>query len=174
MTTGTLTDSSRRIARARLLEERCFEILGAWVATCTDPEVKLCFARQSHHHAWHAELFGRVLTDANGFEPASAEPDPTVAEFLDVLASASGPVDRLAGMFELWVPRTVATYERWLDGVDPVREAPLARWLTFVVSDEKADLAEGRALLAARSSGGATPGRAALDAAFAGLADLLD
>lgn len=173
MTSGTLRDSGRRIARARALEERCFEVLGGWVTSTTDAEAKLLFARQSHHHAWHAELFGRVLPDANGFEPDPTGPDPAVGAFLDLLAATSGVVDRLAGVYDLWVPRKVATYERWLDETDPVREAPLARWLGFVVADERTDLAEGRALLARRAPDRTTPARTALTGALDRVVDLL-
>lgn len=173
MTSGTLQDSGRRIARARVLEERCFELLGGWVTTTTDPEIKLCFARQSHHHAWHAELFGRVLPEANGFEPDPADADPAVGAFLDLMAATSGATDRLAGVYDLWVPRKLATYERWLDETDPVREAPLVRWLAFVVADERTDLAEGRALLARRNPPVDSPARTALAGALDRVVDLL-
>ncbi len=174
MTSGTLQDSGRRIARAQRLEERCFEVLGGFVTSTADAEVKLLLARQSHHHAWHAELFARVLPDANGFDPGPVDPDPGVVAFLDLLAATTGPIDRLAGVFDLWIPRKVAAYERWLDETDPVRDAPLVRWLQFVVADERADLAEGRALLAARAPGAPTPGRVALAAALDRVGDLLD
>ena len=77
MARSTLDDTARRIARARWLEERCFEVLGGWVASTPEPEVKLVLARQSHHHAWHAELFERVLPVASGLEVVD-QPGPDV------------------------------------------------------------------------------------------------
>ncbi len=68
---GEFENRSRRppagSVHARWIEQRCFELLGGWVTSTPEPDVKLVFARQSHHHAWHAELFDRVLPSANGF-----------------------------------------------------------------------------------------------------------
>jgi len=175
MTSGTLHDTGRLIARARWLEERCFEILGGWVVTTSDPEAKLLLARQSHHHAWHAELFGRVLPRANGLDLAAdtAVDVPEWVEFLDQLAATTGSVDRVVGVFDLLVPRKLAEYERWRDGSDPVRDAPVLRWLQFVIADESADLTEGRALLAGRPATAPTPAQAALRSALDRAGDLL-
>jgi len=164
---GTLEETARWVGAARWLELRCFELLGGWVATTPEPDVKLAFARQSHHHAWHAELFERVLPSANGLstEGLVAAPDDAWRALVEDLAALTVTNDRLVGAYELLVPGKLDEYERWYDAVDPVQDAPLRRWLGFVVMDERADLAEGRALLADRDAASAAAQREALTVA---------
>jgi hypothetical protein len=129
--------------------------------------VKLAFARQSHHHAWHAELFERVLPSANGFSADGlvTAPDEAWAALLDDLVALSSTNDRLVGAYEVLMPAKLAEYEDWLEAVDPVQDAPLRRWLGFVIVDEHADLAEGRALLDGRGAATSAPHRESLAAA---------
>jgi hypothetical protein len=161
-----LEDTARRVGNARWLEQRCFEILGGWVVSTPEPEVKLVFARQSHHHAWHAELFDKVLPSANGFDAAGLVTAPSAEwdSYLADLAGTTATVDRLGGMYELLMPATIDEYEQWSETADPVRDAPLRRWLGFVIADERADLADGRAQLGARAPTGPTSRRAELEA----------
>ena len=164
MSPGTLEETARWVGAARWLELRCFELLGGWVTTTPEPDVKLAFARQSHHHAWHAELFERVLPSANGFaaDGLVTPPDDAWAVLLDDLVALASTNDRLVGAYEVLMPTKLAEYEGWLDVIDPIQDAPLRRWLGFVVVDEHADLAEGRALLEARGAAASAPHRDAL------------
>jgi hypothetical protein len=167
MSRGTLEETARWVGAARWVELRCFELLGGWVPTTPEPDVKLAFARQSHHHAWHAELFERVLPAANGFSADGlvTAPDDAWVALLDDLVALTATSARLVGAYEMLVPTKLGEYERWFDAVDPVRDAPLRRWLGFVIVDEHADLAEGRALLDDRGAAAAAPHREALAAA---------
>ena len=161
---GTLEETARWVGAARWLELRCFELLGGWVTTTPEPDVKLAFARQSHHHAWHAELFERVLPSANGFsaDGVVSAPDDAWTALLDDLVALTTTIDRLVGAYELLMPGKLEEYERWHAMVDPVQDAPLRRWLGFVVMDEHADLAEGRLLLDDRGAAATAPHRAAV------------
>lgn len=175
MTPGTIADTARRITRARWLEMRCFEVLGGWVATTVEPEVKLMLARQSHHHAWHAELFDRVLPVASGFDVApDADADPAWHALLGAVEGLRATADRLVAAYGVLLPAKLAEYEEWLASADPIRDAPLRRWLGFVVADEQADLAEGRAVLAQLPAAEHTPGRAPVVAALDAAGPLLD
>lgn len=174
MAPGTIDDTARRIVRARWLELRCFEILGSWVASTVEPEAKLAFARQSHHHAWHAELFERVLPVASGLETGHHDDaTPGWSAVLDVLSRLTTTGDRLAGVYTALLPAKLAEYERWLDDTDAVRDAPLRRWLGFVVADEQADLAEGQRLVHGTPGADGGPGRVAVEAAIDAAGPLL-
>jgi hypothetical protein len=149
------------VGAARWLELRCFELLGGWVTTTPEPDVKLAFARQSHHHAWHAELFERVLPSANGFSADGlvTAPGDAWTALVDDLLALTSTNDRLAGAYDVLLPAKLAEYEEWLDAIDPIQDAPLRRWLGFVVADERADLTEGRALLGDRDAAASAPRR---------------
>lgn len=174
MTPSTIDDTARAIARARWLELRCFEILGGWVASTAEPEVKLLLARQSHHHAWHAELFERVRPTASGLDVTHyGEPPSPWRALLAELEVLTATTDRLAGAYGVLLPAKLAEYERWLGEADPVRDAPLRRWLGFVLADERADLVEGRTVVDQIQGADAAPGRAAVEAALAAAGPLL-
>lgn len=174
MAPGTIDDTARAIARARWLELRCFEILGGWVPSTPEPEVKLLLARQSHHHAWHAELFERVRPTASGLDVDHHEDaSPPWTGVLAELEALTTTADRLAGAFGVLIPTKLAEYEAWLTGTDPVRDAPLRRWLGFVLADEHADLAEGRGVVEHVAGAATAPGRAAVEAALAAAGPLL-
>jgi len=174
MAPGTIEETAHAIARARWLELRCFEILGGWVPSIPEPEVKVALARQSHHHAWHAELFDRVRPVASGLEvTAEAAPAPPWLAVVSELAALTTTADRVAGAYGVLLPAKLAEYERWLLDVDPVRDAALRRWLGFVVSDERADLAEGVGLLERVPGADTAPGRAVMEAALAAAGPLL-
>jgi len=174
MARSTLDDTARRIARARWLELRCFEVLGGWVTSTPEPEVKLVLARQSHHHAWHAELFERVLPVASGLDVAHHdEADPGWNAALAEIQALSGTADRLAAIFSVLVPAKLVEYEHWLADTDPVRDAPLRRWLGFVIADEQTDLAEGHALMRGLPAAAEARGRGVVEAALLAAGPLL-
>lgn len=174
MSPATLQDTARWLARARWLELRCFEVLGGWVATTPEAAVKLALARQSHHHAWHAELFERVLPVANGLaDHRDEEPGPGWTAFMHDLRALDHTADRLTATYALLLPAKLAEYERWFALADPVRDAPVRRWLGFVLADERADLAEGRRLLDALPDADRTPARTGLEAGLRAAGPLL-
>jgi hypothetical protein len=171
----TLEVTARRVGHARWLEQRCFELLGGWVTSTPEPEVKIVFARQSHHHAWHAELFDKVLPLANGFtaDGLVTAPNAEWSALVDDLAALQSTADRLVGAYEVLMPATLAEYEHWLGIADPIRDAPLRRWLGFVIADLVADLAEGRAALAASGMAETAPHRPELVATLRRAGSLL-
>mgnify|MGYP001222847958 FL=1 len=57
----TIEESGRRIGSHAWVEARLFEIVGRWSGTVPEPRARALFASQSHHHAWHAELWHDLL-----------------------------------------------------------------------------------------------------------------
>jgi hypothetical protein len=171
----TLEETARWIGHSRWLEERCFELFGGWVPTTPEPDAKLAFARQSHHHAWHAELFDRVSPAANGFNAdglVGAPNDGWEVLFAKMVGLAS-TVERVVAAYELLIPHKLREYERWRSVTDEIRDAPLLRWLAFVILDERNDLAEGQALLEDRTDEVPWAFRAPLEAAVTRAGPLL-
>ena len=110
----TLEESARRIGRHAWLELRLFEILGTWVTAVPELEAKAVVADQSYHHAWHAELWHGLLPSVPHLHaPDLVVPaDPTTAEQVDSLVAASGTVERLAGLYEVVLPRLIKLRRR--------------------------------------------------------------
>ena len=57
-----IAEWSGRARRARTLEMRLADTIGAWVAAVHDPAAKAVLARHARHHAFHAELWDGVTT----------------------------------------------------------------------------------------------------------------
>ena len=49
-------DSARRVGHYKWIEMRLFEVLGGWVATVPELDVKIKLGVHCYKHAWHAEL----------------------------------------------------------------------------------------------------------------------
>jgi hypothetical protein len=168
----TLEETARRLGAYRWVELRLFELMGGWVTTTPELEVKLALATQCSHHAWHAELWLARL-------PVTAELTvegltvPATAAVADLLAAVAGDgspgvssgggtpgvssgggtpgltVERLVGVYRVLVPRLIAAYSFHLDHASLVADAPVIRALKFALSDELEDWRAGEALLQA-------------------------
>lgn len=140
--------TARQAGSARWLDARLFEILGGWVATIPEPEVKIAVAVQSHHHGWHATLWGERLPTLHHVDPASwVAPAPGMEAAMDWLAGVTGTIERLVGVSRVLLPRMSAGHTRHLDAASPVADGPTIRTLRQVLSDETQDQQTGLHLL---------------------------
>ena len=161
----TIEQSGRRIGGHAWVELRLFEIVGGWVTSVPELEAKTTLAAQSHHHAWHAELWHGLLP-AVPHLPATdlvAPPSERTAALLAALADPgeSTTLDRLVGLYRVTVPTLVAAYEDHLARTTPVTDGPTIRALHLVLADEEADRQAGEDLLAALIAGPTDHERAA-------------
>jgi hypothetical protein len=145
----TLEDGARLIGQHVWLEMRLFEVLGAWVPTVPELDVKSHLATHSRRHAWHAELWHGHLPRVAGIDADAlvAPPSSGVADALVALAEPAGTLERLAGTYRVVLPRVVAATAHRLAGTSDVADAALARSLRFVLADDLDDWREGEALL---------------------------
>jgi hypothetical protein len=145
----TLEESARRIGHHAWIEQRLFEILGAWVTAVPELEAKAVLAAQSYHHAWHAELWHGLLPSVphiHGPDLVTAA-DPSTAEQIDSLAAATDTVERLARLYEVVLPGLIAAYSDHLERTTPVTDGPTIRALRLVLADEEEDARTGERVL---------------------------
>jgi hypothetical protein len=161
----TIEQSGRRIGGHAWVELRLFEIVGGWVTSVPELEAKATLAAQSHHHAWHAELWHGLLPAVPHLPAADlvAPPSERTAALLAALADPgeSTTLDRLVGLYRVTVPTVVAAYEDHLARATPVTDGPTIRALHLVLADEDADRQAGEDLLAALIAGPTDHERAA-------------
>ncbi len=154
--TETIERSGQRIGRHAWIEMRLFEVLGRWSGSVVDPQARALFARQSHHHAWHAELWHDLLP-ALPHLPASrlVVPDEASARLAATLgdvdertdpATDDGVAARLAAVYGVALPRLVDSYDDHLEHTTVVADGPTTRVLRLVLADLADDLAAGEAL----------------------------
>lgn len=145
----TLDQSSRRSGAHRWVEARLYEVLGGWVATTPEPEIRLMLDRHSHHAAWRAGQWWErlpVLADVDR-ESLCAPPQPAVAAAFGHLAGLEATPARLAGAYRVALPRLWAAYDRHGRDAGPVADGSVLRTLGFAGPDVAADWHEGEAAL---------------------------
>ena len=140
-----------RVGDACWRERAAFAVLGGWVPTVREPAAKLLVARHSRLHGWHAELLAEVRPVTRAHDGA-ADPVPLDAGWVAAIEVVRGPpelptVERLAGVYQVLLPRLLADYDRLLDATSPWSDGPLVRRVRLVVDDERAALGEGLAVL---------------------------
>lgn len=159
--------SAALLVAYQAVEQRLFEVLGAFAAAEVVPEAAVLFDALSQQHAWHAGLFAEQvpLLPSPAGAPAPGDPAPGALTALDRLGRLDGAPARLAGLARVVLPRAVAGYRRHLGAARSPSDAPVARALRLVARDEVEALLEAEQLLEVLLGGeGAGP---ALDAARA-------
>jgi hypothetical protein len=135
------------------LERRLFEVVGGWVATTPEPEVKVHLATACHHHAWRAEQLERLLPNAYAGPRAELVAAPDDGVVVDRLATFEGSVERLAGLYRVVVPRALSSYRWHLERCNPATDGPSIRTVRIIATDVRDDWALGEALLQSRLGG---------------------
>ncbi len=96
----TVEETARRVGNYKWAEMRLFEVLGGWVATVPELDVKLVLGRHTYHHAWHAELWHKRLPELREMntDRLTVPPNDEFVTFMDAGARARGarPDDREA------------------------------------------------------------------------------
>lgn len=140
--------TARRAGAAGWLDARLFEILGGWVASVPEPEVRIALATQASHHGWHAQLWAERLPTLHEVDPATwVAPAMGVEPAVALLAAATGTVERLVGVHRVLLPRLVAAHAAHLAATSPVADGPTIRTLRLVLRDEQEDQRAGERLL---------------------------
>ena len=132
------------------VESKMFEILGTWVGSTTEVEVKLMLDRHSGHHAWRAGQWWErlpVLADVDRDALFAAEARGSWGEPLPAVSAMSSTVSRLAVAYRVTLPRICVGYARHRSAIDPVADGSTIRTLGILEPDVVADWLEGEARL---------------------------
>jgi hypothetical protein len=159
-----LEEAARLAGGHRWVEGRLFEILGGWVATTADIDVKLLFDRHSQHHAWRADQWWDRLPQLADVERDAyvLAPSTGAAEAAAALAGLEGTVPRLAGAYRVALPRLAGAYQGHRSAANPASDGAAIRTLDLLLPDVTSDWREGEVLLQ-----GLIVDRAAVEAATA-------
>lgn len=141
------------------LEARLSTLIGGWARDDREPAAAALFAAHCAHFAWHAELWAeRLPSQPSTSLDASIAAQPTVPgepcrfdesiiHSVDTLAVATDTIERLVGVYQLVLPRLLATFESLRSDVDSRIDGPTSRVLDLVTRDVTMALSEGTDLL---------------------------
>ncbi len=111
----TVEETARRVGNYKWAEMRLFEVLGGWVATVPELDVKLVLGRHTYHHAWHAELWHKRLPELREMNPdrLTVPPNDAFVTFMDGIREPEAPgdtIEKLVGVYRVLIPRFIAVY----------------------------------------------------------------
>src|SRR3546814_4719039 len=95
---------------------RLFEVLGGWVATVPELDVKLRLGTHCYHHAWHAELWHKRLPELREMNPErlTVAPNDELVAFVDAMTEPEAPeltIEKLVGAYRVLIPAKIARSE---------------------------------------------------------------
>ena len=159
-------ESAQRVGNYRWVEMRLFEVLGGWVATVPELDVKLVLGRHCYHHAWHAELWTKRLPELRemNVDRMTVPPNDELVAFVDAVREPEAPeltIEKLVGVYRVLIPRKIAAYTYHLNGTSSITDAPTIRSLKFALQDEYEDWRDGEMLIQSLIDSADTAQRAA-------------
>jgi hypothetical protein len=143
-----LDESARRLGGLVWTERRLFELLGGWVVSTPEPDIKLALAHTSRRHGDHALTLGDLLPDTRDHDPESlvAPPDGGDGAFAAAAAAAT-TAERLDAVEARIAPAHLGALEAYLADASPVRDGPAIRVVGAVLAEDAAALGALAALL---------------------------
>src|SRR4030081_3634642 len=90
-------DAARRVGNYKWIEMKLFEVLGGWVATVPELDVKMRLGTHCYHHAWHSELWHKRLPELREMNPErlTVTANDQVVELLDAITEPQGTDQRI-------------------------------------------------------------------------------
>lgn len=148
----TIEVSGRRIGGHAWIETRLFEVLGRWSQLVPEPRARALLARQSRHHAWHAELWHKRLPELREMNPdrLAVPPNDEMVRFVEALTEPEAPeltIEKLVGVYRVLIPHKIAAYTYHLNNTSTITDAPTIRSIKFILQDEFDDWRDGEMLI---------------------------
>lgn len=145
-------ESARRVGHYKWVETRLFEVLGGWVATVPELDVKLKLGTHCYHHAWHAELWHKRLPELREMNPdrLAVPPNDALVAFIDAVTEPEAPeqtIEKLVGVYRVLIPHKIAAYTYHLASTSSITDAPTIRSLNHALQDEMEDWRDGEMLI---------------------------
>jgi hypothetical protein len=148
----SVEESARRVGHYKWAEMRLFEVLGGWVATVPELDVKMVLGRHAWFHAEHAKRWDERLPELREMnrERLTKPPNPEFEAFMDAVRepeAADLTIEKLVGVYRVLIPRFVGVYTYHQNGTSTITDAPTIRALKFILQDEFETWRDGEMLL---------------------------
>jgi hypothetical protein len=148
----TVEQTAVRVGHYKWIEMRIFELLGGWVATIGELEVKARLGTHCYHHAFHAELWHKRLPEIADLDPQrlTSPASPEVEALVWALGQperADQTVEKLVGLYRVLLPNLIAAYTFHLNNTSEVSDAPTIRSLNLCLLDDMDEWREGEMMV---------------------------
>jgi hypothetical protein len=148
----TVEETAKRVGHYKWIEMRIFELMGGWVATIPELDVKLRLGTHCYHHAFHSELWHKRLPELREMNPErlTAPPNPEMEAFVEALGAPEGPgqsIEKLVGLYRVLLPHLIAAYTYHLNNTSQITDSPTIRSLNFCLQDDMEEWREGEMII---------------------------
>jgi hypothetical protein len=148
----SVEETAARVGHYKWLEMRIFELMGGWVATVPELDVKLRLGTHCYHHAFHSELWHKRLPELREMNPErlTQPPNPEMEAFVEALGGPEGQdqtIEKLVGLYRVLLPHLIAAYTYHLNNTSQITDAPTIRSLNFCLQDDMEEWREGEMIV---------------------------
>ncbi len=148
----SVEETARRVGNYKWIEMRIFELMGGWVGSVPELDLKLRLGTHCYHHAFHAELWHKRLPELREMNPArlSVPPNTQLETFVDALADPQQTGDtlsKLVGMYRVLLPHLIAAYTFHRNNAAMITDAPTIRALDLALADDLEEWREGEMMI---------------------------
>ena len=145
-------ESAKRVGHYKWIEMKTFEVMGGWIATVPELDVKMRLGAHCYHHAWHAELWHKRLPELREMnqDRLTEPPNDELVAFVDAMTEPEAPettIEKLVGVYRVLIPAKIAAYTYHRNNTSTITDAPTIRSLEFALADEFEDWRDGEMIL---------------------------
>ncbi len=148
----SVEETARKVGNYKWIEMRLFEVLGGWVATVPELDVKMRLGTHCYKHAWHAELWHKRLPELREMNPdrLTVPANDALVRFVEAMTEPEAPeltIEKLVGVYRVFIPHFISAYTFHKNGTSQITDAPTIRSLHFILQDELDDWREGEMMI---------------------------
>ncbi len=148
----TVEETAIRVGNYKWIEMQLFELMGAWVATVPELDIKFRLGTHCYHHAFHSELWHKRLPEFREMSPdrLTNPPNQEMERFMEALVepeAADQTIEKLVGLYRVFLPHLIAAYTYHRNNTSQMTDAPTIRCLNFCLQDDMEEWREGEMLI---------------------------
>lgn len=148
----SVEETAKRVGHYKWLEMKIFELMGGWVATIPELDVKLRLGTHCYHHAFHSELWHKRLPELREMSPekVTVPPNDEFVAFIDALSApeaADRTIEKMVGMYRVLLPHLIAAYTYHRNNTSSLTDAPTIRALDFCLQDDMEEWRDGEMMV---------------------------
>lgn len=131
----SIRDKADRIGGFRHVSVFLMETLAAWIPTTAELEAKVLFGRHVWVFAQHADQLGRRTGELRAPAQYSHPPTQEYQRVLETLAEAAATLDRVAGVYDAFLPDFERRLQAHAQAVDAIDDEPSVRIIERILFD---------------------------------------
>ncbi len=148
----TVEETARRAGNYKWIEMKIFELMGGWVATVPELDLKLKLGTHCYHHAFHSELWHKRLPELREMNPdkMTVPANPEMEAFVEALSepeAADLTIEKMVGMYRVLLPHLIAAYTYHRNNTSTITDSPTIRSIDFCLQDDMDEWREGEMIL---------------------------